>query len=332
MADPLPPLTSQSQLKSLAVLKGHDGVVNDLSWSPDGKHIATASKDEAVFVWDVAGLTRPSDPDITKGSDAPLQSNTIASSAVIRTNHQVRAVAWSGDGSLLAIAGGYDGSVMLWSPRTRSVVATLNGHKGSVTCLSWSPDSKQLASSSKDNQCKVWDVAQRAVAATLRGNAEGVNAVAFCPDGLHIATGGDDRKTRVWSIVTEELCANMRADSYSINGVAWSPAGGQLAALDCVSSVLLWDVRDKTLLHTLKGDNIRIAPTKLSFSPDGRLLAVPRGERVRLLDVARWSEVAELHGHAGQVTAAAFSPDGSLVATASEDGTARVWGTASVQL
>jgi WD40 repeat protein len=190
----------------------------------------------------------------------------------------------------------------------------------------------------------VWNVARQEVVATLRGNAETVKAVAFCPDGLHIATGGDDRKTRVWSIVTEELRADLGGERYSITGVTWSPSGGQLAALESYGSVRLWDVRGGRLIQPsvleaffrrllfLERDEYRYKPTRLAFSPDGRLLAVPRGERVRLLDVERWSEVAVLQGHAGQVTAAAFSPDGSLVATASEDGTARLWGAASVQL
>ena len=329
----LSPLTSQSLLKTLAVLKGHANVVNDLSWSPDGKYIATASDDETVFVWDVEGLGRryieASEPagayGIAKKSNVSTASlaDSISRSAVINSNAHVEAVAWSGDGSMLAIAGGYDGSVMLWSSYTKKIVAILKGHSRAVNCLSWSLDSKQLASSSRE--CLVWDVGQRAVAATLRGNDVDVKAVAFSPDGLHLASGGDDHKTRVWSILAEELRADF-GGIYSVTGVAWSPDGGKLASVDATSSVLLWDVKGKKLIHTLKGENIRCKPTKLAFSPDGRVLAVPRGERVRLLDVAGWTRGAELQGHAGMVTAVAFSPDGGLVATASEDGTARVWG------
>jgi WD40 repeat protein len=341
MADAAPsssspsPLTSKSILTTLAILKGHSGVVTDLTWSPDGKCIATSSKDRTVFVWDVAGLTFP---DIQAPASEPAEgltkrdistvslSKSVSRSAVIESDRFVQAVAWSGDGSMLAL-GSFDGTVTLWSPHTRTTVATLRGHASDISSLSWSPDSKQLASSARE--CKVWDVGQRVVKATLRGNDVDVNAVAICPDGLHLASGGEDCKTRVWSIAREELQADLGGSRacYTVTGVAWSPCGQQLASRDVFGEVQVWDVKERKVIHRMKGgDSPLHAPIKLAFSPDGRLLAVPRGEGVRMIDVAGWALVAKLQGHTGTVRSVAFSPDGALVATASEDGTARVWG------
>ena len=110
-------------------------------------------------------------------------------------------------------------------------------------------------------------------------------------------------------------------------GAQAAGTAGQLAVLNCFNSLQLWDVKKRALIHTLEGINkARCSPTKLAFSPDGHLLAVPRGEGVLMVDVAGWKRAAQLQGHTGRVTAVAFSPDGALVATASEDGTARVWG------
>ena len=342
MADAMPlssapsPLTSNSRITTLAILKGHTDVVNDLSWSPDGKHIATASNDQRVFVWNIAGLTDPSSLEAgdtrVAGKAEPAEAWTVplsdqsATSAVIELKTKAQAVAWSGDGSMLAIADGDDGAVDLWSPHTRTTVATLRGgHTSGVNSLSWSPDSKQLASSSRE--FLVWDVGRRAVAAVLRGNAHCVHAVAISPDGLSVASGGEDAKARVWSIPAEELRADLTGDC-TVTGVAWSPDGGQLAVLDFFDSVSLCDLKKMAGIHHLNGGSrwAHCGPARLAFSPDGRLLAVPRGESVRVLEVVKWREAAELHGHTGRVTAVAFSPDGALVATASQDGTARVWG------
>ena len=102
-----------------------------------------------------------------------------------------------------------------------------------------------------------------------------------------------------------------------------------LAALHSYE-LLVWDVQAQTVVYKQRRERIRVRPTGLAFSPDGRLLAVPTGEAVAVLAVdsrsMRAEEVAELRGHAGQVTGVVFSPDGSLLATSSEDGTARVWG------
>ena len=105
-----------------------------------------------------------------------------------------------------------------------------------------------------------------------------------------------------------------------------------LATLSTTGTVRLWQMPEGRLLAEKRPgglpptDQEMLGPAGLGFSPDGRLLVAPRGEGVWVMDVERQREVVVLRGHGGRVRAAAFSPDGTKVVSASDDGTARVWG------
>ena len=321
-------------LQQLGLLKGHDGVVNGLSWSPDGALLATASDDRTAFVWNILGVseqqTLAMTPSKTPSTLELFSKYSPFSSAMIQSDHWVKCVSWNMDGSSLALGGLYS-PLTLWSPSTRSVVAVLSSHSdfSSATCISWSPDNRLVATANEDRAVRVWDAAGHKLVSTLRGNDADVNAVAFHPDGLRLATGGGDNKVRIWSIAAESLIMDLPSQLCYVIGVAWSPDGQMLAALH-FDELLVWNVQEQKVVYKQRREHTRVRPTGLAFSPDGRLLAVPTGEAVAVLAVdsrsMRAEEVAELRGHAGQVTGVVFSPDGSLLATSSEDGTARVWG------
>jgi ribosome assembly protein 4 len=78
-------------------------------------------------------------------------------------------------------------------------VATLTGHVGAVYQVSWAPDSRMLASASKDSTVKVWAVAAPSKAKyTLSGHADEVYALDWSPEGDMVASGSKDRLVKVW--------------------------------------------------------------------------------------------------------------------------------------
>jgi WD40 repeat protein len=115
---------------------GHTDRVFCVSFSPDGKTVASGGFDAAIKVWDVqTGKVRYT----LKGHE-----------------HDVRSVAFSPDGKTLASCS-YDRTIKLWDTKTWMVRATLKGHTDCVDSLSFSPDGKTLASGSNDNTIKLWD-------------------------------------------------------------------------------------------------------------------------------------------------------------------------------
>ncbi len=231
--------------RNIATLEGHSGSVHSVSFSPDGSTLASGSWDNTVKLWDVA----------TRRNIATLIGH-------------LSGVSFSPDGSTLTSAVGR--TIKLWDVATRQNIATLERQRDWVESVSFSPDSRTLASGSHDGMVKLWDVATRQNIATLEGHSGSVESVSFSPDGSTLASGSDDRTVKLWDVATRQNIATLEVYS-SVESVSFSPDGRILASGSWGNTVKLWDVATRQNIATLTGhlDGVK----SVSFSPDGSTLA-----------------------------------------------------------
>ncbi len=158
-------------------LKGHDHDVTSVTFSPDGKRMATAGWYMTVKVWDA----------VSGQETLSLKGH----------NRDVRSVAFSPDGKRIASASD-DGTVKVWDAGSGQEIRTLKGHTDGVADVVFSPDGKRIASAGNDGTVKVWDAGSGQETLTLREHSDCVASVAFSPDGRRIASASWDGTVKVW--------------------------------------------------------------------------------------------------------------------------------------
>jgi len=161
------------------LLRGHKDRIYAVSWSPDGKRLASAGFDGLILVWDA--MTGDNIL-ILRGHDPGKWIGTVA---------------WDPDSKLLA-SGGFNQKVKVWDTSTGHELHSLDGHTGAVFSVAWAPDGRRIVSGSKDTTAKIWDAAQGQELLTLRGHSEEVSSVSWSPDGRCLATAGPDGQIKLW--------------------------------------------------------------------------------------------------------------------------------------
>ena len=157
--------------------------VNDVTWSPDGKCLASASDDETVKIWTLSST-----------GTWVCQSTVTVDSGF----GGVQSVSFSPMGDMIA-AGCYNGKIYFIDAQSGEVKRALNAHSDCVNAVSWSHCGKWLASGGDDKMVYIYDAQTLEVKCPLTGHSNTVLGVCFSPDGSKIASCSIDKTIRMWN-------------------------------------------------------------------------------------------------------------------------------------
>jgi RNA polymerase sigma factor (sigma-70 family) len=289
--------------KEKFILQGHSASVEMVAISPDDKLVATAGWDGAIKFWD--GQTGKETADLGGHESSVL------------------AIAFSPDGALLASAT-EDGKLSLWNVKTRKKVASLGQHASAIWTLAFSHDGRLLASGSSDKTAKLWNVTTLKEMATLRtSELQPVTALAYAPDGKVVAIATEDKVVQLRDAQTGNLLFNLKGHDGTVNCLDFSPDGQTLASGSTDNTVKLWEWTKGKETRSLKGHVGAVYA--LAFSPDGKRLASGGDKTIKVWDASSGAELAVFQGHVAPIRALAFATNGFTLASGGTDNTIRLW-------
>lgn len=290
-------------------IAGHTDGVNCVAFSPNGKQIASGSRDNTVRIWDVY-------------SGQPYLHPFVGH------RRWVRSVAFSPDGKHI-VSGSMDNTVRVWNVRGGNLhLPPFEGHRGGIWCVVFSPSGKQIASASDDDTIRVWDALNgKQYLHPFEGHTASVKSVVFSPDGMQIASASDDGTIRIWDIQSGQLyLPPVEANQGRVWSLAFSPNGKQIVSGGDDGTVRVWDAQDgQRCIVSFKGHGSRVRV--VVFSPDGKQIASSSEDRtIRLWHIESGKLcLPPFEGHRGWVWSVAFSPNGKQIVSGGDDKTVRIW-------
>ena len=215
----------------------HSAAISDLIFDATGAYAISASRDNALIMWDV----------MTGQEVIQFSGNTDG----------VLSLTLSSDGQQLA-SGHEGGIVTLWNLKTGQEIRQLTGMEDDVLSVAFSPDGRLLATAGADRIIRLWDVSTSELKAELVGHTNQVMSVVFSPDGTHLLSGSADLTARMWDVETGEVVRFFPSHASQVEFVHFSSNG---------EHVFTSDFNETYMWHTHIEDVIEIACRRLGERP-----------------------------------------------------------------
>jgi WD40 repeat protein len=287
---------------------GNGQLIHSIAWSADGTTLATGTEDGRVILFEAAtGIETTT----LYGHDGPVTS-----------------AAWSSDGQLLA-TGQRHGRIHLWSA-TGEPVDDFEFADDFVG-LAWTPDRPKLAIASR-SKVAVWDTRTEGFTITLKDFDSQIHCVAWAPDGLTLATGAEFEAV-IWDASTGAEKSRLTYDQSEFfkvrkkvfKDVGWSPDSKSIVTSGIHNPVTLWDARNGTVIAPVV-HNRQNQIQSAHWSRDGQYLATLADGNLGIWSTANGAE-SVWQPPKEQISAFAWSPDGTVFAIAGSSNRVSLWDT-----
>ena len=296
----------------------HEGIVNHVALSPDGKYIVTASNDYTARLWEIP----------TGQLHHTFQGH----------EKWVGYVAFSPDGYQV-VTTSHDNTARLWDTNSGQLSHILRGHDKMVNYAAFSPDGQQIVTASKDGTARLWDAHSGELRHIFKHDKEkDVTYVTFSLDGQQIFTASRDKTARLWNAHSGRQDYTLTGHQASIIHAAFSPNGQRIATASTDNTVKLWNAHNGQWLLTLENSKHYVQGHKsninhVAFSPDSQKIVTASADfTAKIWDAHSGQVLYSLNGHENYVNQATFSADGQRIITASADNTVKLWDVNSGQL
>ncbi|MCW8963847.1 MAG: ankyrin repeat domain-containing protein [Gammaproteobacteria bacterium] len=242
---------------------GHQGVIQALSLSDDGKQLLTGSDEGLVQVF--------------HSPSGNCQQTLSGHSAAIT------AVGFSVDNQY-AISGARDNKIKIWDLQQGTCVQTLSGHKGGITCLHTLPNERLLVSGSDDKTLRIWDFPSGQCLQVLKGHQQAVSCCQPLSDWQYLLSGGEDKTIKLWSLSTARHITDIGKMGGHVARIAALNASYDDQVIASVSkdcTIRLWDMEHNKAYQTISAH--ATAVTDMGLSLNGRhAVSVARDGEIKL--------------------------------------------------
>ena len=325
----------------------HTDIVWTVSFSPDGKTIATDSRDGTTRICDAASgkikytiakeSGHPYDLSFTsdgkelvcvgwKNKIILLNTKTYKPTTTfnLHPDCDTTSATYSPIQEIIAI-GSDNGKIYLYDKNTSELIITLTAHIEHVDTLTFSPDGKTLASASLyEKSIKLWDTDSGEHIKTFTGHASYIRSLAFSPDGKTLTSGSGDGTIRFWDVHTSDIVKMYTGYSEYVMSIACHTNGNYIATKTSDHAIRLWDTRTCKNIET--DYQFQDSTFGITFNSDGDLLVASATENgIRLWNANRDEHKMILTGESEIMEDIYFSPDGNTLVSCSTDAIIRLW-------
>jgi mono/diheme cytochrome c family protein len=339
------------------ILTTYDGL---MAGGAKGKVVKPGQPEESLLIQYLTGAQKPQMPFgqsplsadqidlfrrwIREGAkdDTPAEERSIVVPGKPIEYHAapvVTALAYSPDGSLLAVSGYRE--ILLHKGDGSAMLARLPGISEKITSLAFSPDGKILAAvggtPAKLGEVELWDVAERKLLKSIPLTTDTLFGASFSPDGTKLSFGGTDNEIHVIDVATGKELLGVKQHDGWVFGTTFSMDGTQLISVGRDGACKLTNLQGGVFIENInqiKGELVAIQrepkhDNVLVGGEEGvpRLYMIHRPKALVIGDTT--TLIREYEKQDGAVVAVAFSPDGSEIAVGGSTNVVQVYKTDS---